>query len=138
MTNLYKDGLVKKEALLEDPTNFPTTFYISTDGKKLYQKGWDLNDYGDSAETYYDGDTRQLAAKAVDLVGSPTVVTTGISEIGSINDLMAKENKHCIFNIGLIRDLFAKKGLVPLQVGNDYVPSLPEVTITGKRKKKVK
>ena len=51
---------------------------------------------------------------------------------------MAKENPNYIFNIGLIRDLFAKKGLVPLQVGNGYVPSLPEVTITGKRRKKVK
>ena len=122
----------RPNARLEDPGHFPTTFYLSTDGKKVYQKGWDLNDYADGADTWYnDSKSKQLAAKGIDLIGSPTVVTTGISEVGDMSDLYEEYPN-------LVIDMLATKGLVPLQVGNDYVPSLPEVNIIGKRRKKVK
>ena len=122
----------KSKARLEDPGHFPTTFYLSTDGKKVYQKGWDLNDYADGADTWYQSSkAKQLAAKGIDLIGSPTVTTTGISEVGDLSDLYEEFPR-------LVTDMLDTKGLVPLKVGNDYIPSLPEVTITGKKKRKVK
>ena len=141
----------RPNAKLEDPGSFPTALYLSTDGKKVYQKGWDLNDYFDSSEKWFGkADVNKRGAAAfVDLIGSPTVVTTGISEVGSLTDLYEDYPK-------LVEDMLATKGLVPLFDVNaeeeplytrdgelidvthksEYVPSLPEVTITGKKKNK--
>ena len=138
----YDGWYGKHEAVLEVPAAYPTAFYISTDGKKIYQKGWDLNDYGDSANDWYDSDLKKNAAKALDLIGSPTVVTTGISEVGNFSDFYNQEP-------GLVEEMLQSKGLKPLQIGYDknkikdnpyysgeYIPALPDVTIKGKRKNK--
>ena len=138
----YDGWYGKHEAVLEVPATYPTAFYISTDGKKIYQKGWDLNDYGDSANDWYDSNLKKNAAKALDLIGSPTVVTTGISEVGNFSDFYNREP-------GLIEEMLQSKGLKPLQIGYDknkvkdnpyysgeYIPALPDVTIKGKRKNK--
>lgn len=141
----------RPNAKLEDPGSFPTTFYISTDGKKIYQKGWDLNDYEDTTGRWYQSKLKRAAAKGIDLVGNPTVVTTGISEVGNLTDLykeypelvediLASKGLVLLFNVNAEEEpLYTKDGeLIGVTHKSGYVPSLPEVTITGKRRKKVK
>lgn len=72
-----------KDDMLVHAGNYPTTIYLDPKTLDLYQKAWDLNDYGPSSggtATHY-GFPKQIAANLLDLIGSPVVVTTGIRKI---------------------------------------------------------
>lgn len=162
--NIYNSWYGKPEANLIHAGSYPTAIYINPNTKKIYQKAWDLNDYGDSvggngASSKYTG-FRKLKANLADKLGSPVVVTSGISEVGDFNDLFNDLGKENI--IKMVDDFYKSKGLKrfttnikkePLHdfygkpvIGLDGKPvifeyyyqdyALPEVIITGKRKRK--
>lgn len=63
--------------------NYPTTVYLDPKTLDLYQKAWDLNDYGLSSggTAVHYSFPKQIVANLLDLIGSPVVVTTGIRKI---------------------------------------------------------
>lgn len=150
----------KKEAALERPGSYPTAVYYSPYTNEYYQKGWDLNDYGGGSGAYNKYDAfGKIKADIADVIGSPVVTTTGISNIGSLDKMMKEEETS-----NIATEFLKSKGLVPMKLDTkelpflnlegrpvydlkgkpvtytigEYVPSLPEVTIIGKRRKKVK
>ena len=67
------------ESMLEHAGDYPTALYIDNRGN-MYQKAWDLNDYGDNrAGTTYG--SKQIFANIIDKIGNPTVVTTGFQPV---------------------------------------------------------
>lgn len=152
--NIYDKWYGKPKAELIHAGSYPTTIYINPNTKKIYQKAWDLNDYGyhdesKSASSIYKG-FKKFKANLADKLGSPVVVTSGISEVGDINELY---NNHLENIIKMVDDFYNSKGLKRFtniksrQIGEfngkpimtnikyqDY--GLPEVIITGKRKRK--
>ena len=160
ISNINDRWFGKEEAELEHPGHYPTAVYYSPYTNEYYQKGWDLNDYGGGTGAYnHYPMSGKIKADIADAVGSPVVTTTGISRIGSLADMMKNEDTK---NIAI--DFLNSKGLVPMWLPtkevpilnmegkpfynlegkpftytvNEFVPSLPEITITGKRRKKVK
>ena len=107
------------KAELEHPGSYPTAVY--TDGQgNFYQKAWDLNDYGSDG-----GSTASFFGKIADFIGSPVVVTTGFQKIDDSQ-----------WNTGaILKDMMAKKGLVPTEINGKTEWTLPKVTVVGKRKK---
>jgi hypothetical protein len=72
----YDTTFIDPERQLVHAGSFPSAIYVDGSTGELYQKAWDLNDYGgDRAGVTYDG--KQWLANILDVVGSPTVVTTG-------------------------------------------------------------
>ena len=69
----------RPEAVLPHAGSYPTAVYIDPRTNVIYQKGWDLNDYG----TDYGGFSKtdfpyqQSIENFLDQYGLPTVVTTG-------------------------------------------------------------
>lgn len=112
--------------------HYPTALYYNYQNNKFYQKAWDLNDYGGST-----GHTplQKFGANVLDMIGSPTVVTSGFQEIS--NDTLRKYHKTLS---PFIKKFFKSKGLI-----YDYLEStdvnptiyLPEITITGKSRNKL-
>lgn len=161
--NIYDEWYGKEKARLIHAGSYPTAIYINPNTKKIYQKAWDLNDYGNSAGgngagSRYTG-FRKLKANLADKLGSPVVVTSGISEVGDFNDLFNNSAKKDI--IKMVDDFYKSKGLrrftnikkeqlndisgkpmidingKPIMVESYYQDyGLPEVIITGKRKRK--
>ena len=161
--NVYNYWYGKPEADLIHAGSYPTTIYINPNTKKIYQKAWDLNDYGDSAggngaSSKYTG-FRKLKANLADKLGSPVVVTSGISEVGDFNDLFNNSSTKNI--IKMVDNFYESKGLrrfanskkeqlydfygkpiidingKPIMFESYYQDyALPEVIITGKRKRK--
>lgn len=162
--NIYNRWYGKPKAMLIHAGSYPTTIYINPKNKKIYQKAWDLNDYGNDAGgkgagSRYKGFDK-FRANLADKLGSPVVVTSGISEVGDINDLYRNgfdtddiikmldsfynskglkrftnvklEELHD-FKGNLVRNINGK----PLTINTYYQDyALPEVIITGKRKRK--
>lgn len=60
--------------------NFPTQIYIDKDNN-LYQEAWDLNDYGNLANSGGQTSLISTITNLYDRIGNPTVVTTGIQPI---------------------------------------------------------
>lgn len=87
--NIYNTWFGEEGDELYHAGNYPTAIYADNKTGKLYQKAFDLNDYGiDSSGTKgakYPG-IMQFAANILDKIGSPTVVTTGIKEIKRLKD----------------------------------------------------
>ena len=162
--NVYNSWYGKQEANLLHAGSYPTAIYINPNTKKIYQKAWDLNDYGTSvggngASSGYTG-FEKLKANLADKLGSPVVVTSGISEVGDFNDLFNDLGKENI--IKMVDDFYKSKGLrrfitnIKKEQLNDFYGNpvigldgkpiifesyyqdyaLPEVIITGKRKRK--
>ena len=161
--NVYNYWYGKPEADLIHAGSYPTAIYINPNTKKIYQKAWDLNDYGDSAggngaSSKYTG-FRKLKANLADKLGSPVVVTSGISEVGDINALYKRSDTKGI--IKMVDNFYESKGLKrftnikeeqlndingkpmidingkPIMFESSYQDyALPEVIITGKRKRK--
>ena len=162
--NIYNQWYGKQKARLVHAGFYPTAIYINPNNKKIYQKAWDLNDYGDSAggkgaSSKYN-EFSKFTANLVDKLGSPVVVTSGISEVGDFNDIYNK-GLYTEDIIKMVDDFYKSKGLKrftnfkeeqmndingkPL-IGIDGKPvmfkdyyedyALPEVVITGKRKRK--
>lgn len=154
--NIYDKWYGKPRAELIHAGSYPTTIYINPNTKKIYQKAWDLNDYGyhdkgKGASSTYKG-FRKFKANLADKLGSPVVVTSGISEVGDFNYLFSN-NSYMKDIIKMVDDFYNSKGLKRFtnvksrQIGEidgkpimtdinyqDY--GLPEVVITGKRKRK--
>lgn len=135
--------------------NHPSTIYLGTDGK-FYQKSWDLNDYGGTAggrSSEYSG-IYKLGSNILDAIGSPTVVTTGYQMVTNpwgnnandyypngvtIQDLFGYSDDGYPYasTIGTMLDDFqAKRGLHRENINGNYIYTLPEVIVTGKRKRK--
>ena len=161
--NVYNYWYGKPEADLIHAGSYPTAIYINPNTKKIYQKAWDLNDYGDSAEgngasSKYTG-FKKFKANLSDKLGSPVVVTSGISEVGDINALYKRSDTKGI--IKMVDNFYESKGLKrftnikeeqlndingklmidingkPIMFESSYQDyALPEVIITGKRKRK--
>ena len=161
--NVYNYWYGKPEADLIHAGSYPTAIYINPNTKKIYQKAWDLNDYGDSAggngaSSKYTG-FRKFKANLSDKLGSPVVVTSGISEVGDINALYKRSDTKGI--IKMVDNFYESKGLKrftnvkeeqlndingkpmidingkPIMFESSYQDyALPEVIITGKRKRK--
>ena len=116
------------KTMLEHAGSYPYTIYVDGRSGKTnnyYKKAWDLNDYGDAAGgdgAYYFG--AQPLANLLDIIGSPTVVTTGYQETESAGDRL--------------NDFLRKKGLHLEWDGTAKVPMTNDVVITGKRKSKEK
>ena len=76
-------GSLSPETALIHAGSYPRATYIGPDNK-IYEKDWDLNDYGIDAAgnhgTVYNG-LRQIAANMLDQIGSPVVVTTGFQPV---------------------------------------------------------
>lgn len=125
----------------------PTALYHDDKGN-IYQKGWDLNDYGATSGGAYTNYNLldKIGANILDFVGSPVVVTTGIRptynwETKGMSTLANPKSE-----LAPIVDKYLKsKGLVRhtridengTLTGNrvDYI-GLPEVVITGKKENK--
>lgn len=161
--NIYNYWYGKPKAELIHAGSYPTAIYINPNTKKIYQKAWDLNDYGDGAvgkgaSSRYTG-FEKLKANLADKLGSPVVVTSGISEVGDFNDLFNNSATKDI--IKMVDDFYESKGLKrftnvkeeqlndmsgkpmidingkPIMFESYYQDyALPEVIITGKRKRK--
>ena len=162
--NIYNEWYGKEKARLIHAGSYPTAIYINPNTKKIYQKAWDLNDYGTSsvgngASSRYTA-FRKFKANLADKLGSPVVVTSGISEVGDFNDLFNDLGKENI--IKMVDDFYKSKGLrrfitnIKKEQLNDFYGrpvigldgkpiifesyyqdyALPEVIITGKRKRK--
>lgn len=147
-----------KGTQLRHAGSYPSAFYVDQDFK-VYRKDWDLNDYGNTsgcAGTQYG--YKQFLADLIDKIGSPTVVTTGFQPVlnykGEQYTLYDLYDKGDPTAINFIKD----KGLVPYyeEVPVSLGPAsykwngerwkngkfkkltmftLPEVTVTAKRKK---
>ena len=144
-------GRPSKEKGLVHAGNYPSTYYVDDQLKNVYVKSWDLNDYGGGtgASSRYKG-IDKIGANLLDAVGSPVVVTTGFQNVmtndlvngkviernRTVNDLLGEVSGLSI----LLEEAMNKKGLVRTNIGTDNNPdwkyTLPEVTITGKRKRR--
>ena len=161
--NIYNRWYGKPKAMLIHAGSYPTAIYINPKNKKIYQKAWDLNDYGNGAGgkgagSRYKGFDK-FRANLADKLGSPVVVTSGISEVGDFNDLFNNSATKDI--IKMVDDFYESKGLKrftnvkeeqlndingkpmidingkPIIFESSYQDyALPEVIITGKRKRK--
>lgn len=143
-------------AKLQHAGSYPSAIYVDGSGK-LYQKSWDLNDYGgdDGAAGHYNW-WEKLAVNALDKIGSPTVITTGYQPMVNFNDdsHMTLTDHYDDDQLNRIVDQFLKQNNLHIdsysnvdpiisETGNSYYPaganitkflSLPEVIVTGKRK----
>lgn len=154
--NIDNEWLGKNDTELEHAGNYPTAVYVDKDGF-VYQKAWDLNDYGISSTggkgATYEG-PKQLLAEILDIVGSPTVVTTGFQPVYNFNhDFYSSIKNLNAFNIGKIKseysdelypdvyphtlsvldEIFAKKGLYRIDLGDSYTYGLPEIEVKPKK-----
>lgn len=112
---------------LEHAGDYPYTIYV--DGRsghtnEYYKKAWDLNDYGNANGRAGNTYSLQTLANLLDIIGSPTVVTTGFQKYdGAPYKLW---------------DFIEKQGLRMEWHNGVPVPMTNDVVITGKRKSKEK
>ena len=125
--------------------SYPSAIYSDNEGN-IYINSWDLNDYGaDAAGNTGDlnahyGSFRKKLAKAVDIIGNPTVVTTGyqraldnnkpikISNYNDYYDLNNNGNNEAIKEA--LDNWMTKQGIELNEVGYGS----PLVEIVAKRK----
>ena len=128
---------------MADPGSFPSAVYVNSEGD-IYQKAWDLTDYGDSAggEGAKYG-PRQFAANFLDKLGSPTVITTGYQP--ALYRKHKWDDDEYIYNIHRsdlfpstlkkVYDNYLKRNNLHEEfINGEYFPSLPEVTVWGNKK----
>ena len=148
-------GFINPKVDLVHVENHPSTIYLGIDGK-FYQKAWDLNDYGGTdrgRSSEYSG-IYKLGSNILDAIGSPTVVTTGYQMVTNpwgnrgidyypngvtIQDLFdySDDGYPYASTIGeMLDDFQAKRGLHRENINGKYIYALPEIVITGKRKRK--
>lgn len=125
--------------------SYPSAIYSDNEGN-IYINSWDLNDYGaDAAGNTGDlnehyGSFRKKLAKAVDVVGNPTVVTTGYQRALDNNKPIKISNYSDYYNLSnngnneaikeALDNWMTKQG-VEL---NEVEYGSPLVEIVGKRK----
>ena len=121
--------------------NYPSAIYHDDQGN-LYQKSWDLNDYGGTGAYTRYSPKEKIMADIGDIIGSPVVVTTGFRPIytqkgpedkqanlldtGEWKPLDAIINSY-LNQKGLHIDSYKENG------NNIKFLSLPEVIIKGKK-----
>lgn len=125
--------------------SYPSAIYSDNEGN-IYINSWDLNDYGaDAAGNTGDlnahyGSFRKKLAKAVDIIGNPTVVTTGYQraldnnkpiKISNYNDYYDLTQNGYTEAIKESLDNWMEKQGVEL---NEVGYGSPLVEIVGKRK----
>lgn len=113
------------ESYLTDPANFPVDIYIDRKTGKVYNQGWDFNDYNNLRSTTGISKLKNVAGNVLDRVGNPTVVTTGLQE----NENPPRE---------IIDDYISKASNGFLQYNSDDGQiQLKPVTVTAQRTKKL-
>lgn len=143
MTQWYGD----EDAELIHAGSYPTAIYINPEDNGIYQKAWDLNDYGDNVGTgkgagsEYKGMDR-LMANFADAIGSPVVVTSGMSKVGNLQDYLNRmatlKNKYRPLTITnrlkgeavilpMIESFLKERGLTV----EKYMKSLPMTSLSG-------
>lgn len=141
---------------LQHAGHYPSAIYTDAEGN-LYQKSWDLNDYGNStgrAGATYRG--RQWEANLIDKIGSPVVVTTGFQPIKYYSSLNSGKSRKATLlsaypHSAEIRSFIKSKGLVPyygdqygderdfdpaLHINEPLMFTLPEIVVYGRGHKK--
>ena len=125
--------------------SYPSAIYSDNEGN-IYINSWDLNDYGEDAagnagdlNDYY-GSFRKKLAKAVDIIGNPTVVTTGYQRALDNNKPIKISNYSDYYNLSnngnneaikeSLDNWMEKQGVELNEVGYGS----PLVEIVGKRK----
>ena len=69
------------DSYLVDPGNFPVDIYIDKRTGKVYNQGWDFNDYHNVGNTTIGvSKLKSIAGNILDKLGNPTVVTTGLQQ----------------------------------------------------------
>lgn len=145
--NIYNRWFGEPDEALYHAGNYPTTIYADKKTGELYQKAFDLNDYGEntrvSSGARYPG-VMQFFANALDKIGSPTVVTTGIQKIKNLDEideiynvqdnikLINFDKYEPIINMGEYRDFLNRRNILHTYTAG-YVT--PDVIITPKNKK---
>lgn len=140
--NAYNFSLIDPKNALVHAGKYPSAIYYDADGN-LFANSWDLNDYGgESNGKAYSAYTpiMKIEADAIDKIGSPTVVTTGIQPIVNqehnpitLENILTPKNYPVLISeqgTELLRNVqrfLATKGLQATPEG----VSLPEVTITA-------
>lgn len=152
---IRSSGFINPLKDLVHSENHPSTIYIGTDNK-LYQKAYDLNDYGGNQGTSSKySKLLKAGSDILDAIGNPVVITTGYQPIiNSFGQTMLGHNKldgvtvQDLFGydddgypysstIGnMLDDFQAKRGLHRENINGKYIYALPEIVITGKRKRK--
>lgn len=113
------------ESYLTDPANFPVDIYIDRKTGKVYNQGWDFNDYNNLRSTTGISKLKNVAGNVLDRIGNPTVVTTGLQE---------NENPPS----KIINDYISKTSNRFLQYNSDDGQiQLKPVTVTAQRTKKL-
>lgn len=127
--------------------NYPSAIYHDDQGN-LYQKSWDLNDYGGGTGAYtWYSPKEKMMADIGDIIGSPVVVTTGFRPIYTQKGPEDKQAN--LLDTGewkpldnIINSYLNKKGLhidSYKENGNNIkFLSLPEVIIKGKKQNIIK
>lgn len=85
------------DSYLIDPSNFPVDMYIDSKTGKVYNQGWDFNDYHNVGNTTMGiSKLKNIAGNILDRLGNPTVVTTGLQQNKSYpieaNDYLTQRN----------------------------------------------
>lgn len=125
-TEIYKGP---QNSYLPDPAYFPVDVYIDSKTGKVYNQGWDFNDYHNTGKDYGTSRLKNLAGNILDRVGSPTVVTTGLQK----NPYYPAEADNYIMD--------KSNNLVHYEVNPDtgeYEIMMKPVTVTAKRTNPVK
>ena len=154
----FEDKFIDENKELVHAGGYPYALYIDGTNGNIYYKAWDLNDYTeDSSRLGQKGSLerkfKSIGSKVLDVVGSPTVVTTGfqpVTNLGAyfgynlpnvnLQDLFQDYNKDLDIkdypsNIGAELDYFMEgKGLHREKINNKYVYTLPEITVTRNKK----
>lgn len=141
----WETSYIGDEKELVHAGGFPSAIYIDGSTGILYQKQWDLNDYGNyGSGTNYDG-IKQVAANLLDKVGNPVVVTSGYQPILRYNkpyklgDLINPDSYKSGYRPSGIHDArtlwkivnkgFEDKGLHLENLNGQYIPMLPGIEV---------
>lgn len=153
----FENKFIDENKELVHAGSYPYALYIDGTNGNIYYKAWDLNDYTeDSSRLGQKGSLerkfKSIGTKVLDVVGSPTVVTTGFQPVtnlgaffgykpnANLQDLFQDYNKDLDIkdypsNIGAELDYFMEgKGLHREKINNKYVYTLPEITVTRNKK----
>lgn len=154
----FENKFIDENKELVHAGGYPYALYIDGTNGNIYYKAWDLNDYTeDSSRLGQKGSLerkfKSIGSKVLDVVGSPTVITTGFQPVTNLGayfgynlpnanfqDLFQDYNKDLDIkdypsNIGAELDYFMEgKGLHREKINNKYVYTLPEITVTRNKK----
>lgn len=109
------------KAYMVDPSHFPTEYYIDRTTGRLYNKGYDFNDYHNTGNDRGKGKIVNAAGNLLDKMGNPVVVTTGMQDYGE--PITIPE---------VVEDELNRRGLHYGSLDGEYRLMLKPVTIKAK------